>query len=61
MSTTTPTKNHKPRRQLADQLDRMDGIIDALSDGLNEAVADAARDGARVAVRELWNSWPTPM
>ena len=50
MSATT---NGKPRRQLADQLDRLDGIIDALSDGLNQAVADAARDGTRAAMADV--------
>ena len=50
MSVTT---NGKPRRQLADQLDRLDGIIDALSEGLNQAVADAARDGTRAAIADV--------
>ena len=51
--TATATLNGKPqRRQLADQLDRLDGIIDALAEGLNQAVADACRDGARAAVRD---------
>ena len=50
----TATMNGKPqRKQLADQLDRLDGIIDALAEGLNQAVADACRDGARAAVREV--------
>ena len=53
MSATT-TMNGKPqRKQLADQLDRLDGVIDALGDGLSQAVADACRDGARAAVREV--------
>jgi hypothetical protein len=51
MSTTTAT-NGKPRKQLADQLDRLDGIIDALAEGLNQAVADAAREGTRLAVKD---------
>ena len=51
-ATTTPTMNGKPRKQLADQLDRLDGIIDALADGLNQAVADAAREGTRLAVKD---------
>ena len=49
---TTPTMNGKPRKQLADQLDRLDGIIDALADGLNQAVIDAAREGTRLAVKD---------
>jgi hypothetical protein len=45
--------NGKPqRKQLADQLDRLDGIIDALADGLNQAVIDAAREGTRLAVKD---------
>src|SRR5262245_60495091 len=45
--------NDKPsRKQLSDQLDRLDGILDALSDGLNGAVADAAREGTRLAVKD---------
>ena len=51
-TTTTPTTNGKPRKQLADQLDRLDGIIDALADGLNQAVIDAAREGTRLAVKD---------
>jgi hypothetical protein len=51
MSATTTT-NGKPRKQLADQLDRLDGIIDALAEGLNGAVADAAREGTRLAVKD---------
>jgi hypothetical protein len=52
MSATTTTMNGKPRKQLADQLDRLDGIIDALADGLNQAVIDAAREGTRLAVKD---------
>src|SRR5436305_4270712 len=55
MSATTinPTTNGKPqRKQLSDQLDRLDGIIDCLADGLNQAVADAAREGTRLAVKD---------
>ena len=50
---TMTASNHKlPRKQLADQLDRLDGILDALSEGLNGAVADAAREGTRLAVKD---------
>ncbi len=51
-ATTTPTMNGKPRKQLADQLDRLDSIIDELAAGLNQAVADAAREGTRLAVKD---------
>jgi len=51
--TATSTMNGKPqRKQLADQLDRLDTIIDALADGLNQAVADACREGTRLAVKD---------
>jgi hypothetical protein len=48
----TATINGKPRKQLSDQLDRLDRIIDALGDALPEAVSDAAREGTRTAVKE---------
>ena len=51
MSATTAV-NGKPRKQLSDQLDRLDGIIDALAEGQNSAVADAAREGTRLAVKD---------
>ena len=51
MSTST-TNGRLPRKQLADQLDRLDAILDCLAGGLNEAVADAAREGTRLAVKD---------
>lgn len=54
MTATATMTNGKPqRRQLADQLDRLDGIIDCLADRLPEAVADATREGARQAVSDV--------
>ncbi len=51
--TPTATMNGKPqRKQLADQLDRLDSIIDALAEGLPGAVAEACREGARAAVKD---------
>jgi hypothetical protein len=44
---------HPQRKQLSDQLDRFDEILDGLADGLNEAIADAAREGARLAVKDV--------
>ena len=52
MSATATTNGRLPRKQLGDQLDRLDSILDGLSDALNEAVADAAREGARAAVKD---------
>jgi hypothetical protein len=50
--TATMPLNGKPRKQLSDQLDRLDEIIDVLGDGLNDAVVSAMRNGARQAVKE---------
>jgi hypothetical protein len=44
--------NGRPRKQLADQLDRLDGIIDSLSDGLNQAVAGAVEAAVGQAVKQ---------
>jgi hypothetical protein len=52
MTITTVSNSKPPRKQLSDQLDRLDGILDALSDGLNQAVADAAREGTRAALKD---------
>ncbi|HEY2910804.1 MAG TPA: hypothetical protein VGI99_11185 [Gemmataceae bacterium] len=41
-----------PRKQLSEQLDRLDSIIDSLADGLPAAVAEAAREGTRAAVKD---------
>jgi hypothetical protein len=56
---TATATNGRPRRQLSDQLDRLDAqmeradaILDALAEGLNGAVADATREGTRVAVKD---------
>ena len=48
----TAAVNGKPRKQLSDQLDRLDRIIDALGDALPEAVTDACKDGAKQAVKD---------
>jgi hypothetical protein len=49
----TATLNGKPpRKQLGDQLDRLDGILDVLADALPQAVADACKEGAKQAVKD---------
>jgi CRISPR/Cas system CMR subunit Cmr4 (Cas7 group RAMP superfamily) len=49
----TATMNGRPqRKQLSDQLDRLDTIIDALAEALPSAVADACKEGARAAVKD---------
>lgn len=52
MNATTIANDKPPRKQLRDQLDRLDAILDVLSDGLNGAVAEAAREGTRLAVKD---------
>jgi cell division septum initiation protein DivIVA len=54
---TATLTNGKPRKQLSDQLERLeeqlqrhDAILDALSEGLNGAVADATKEGTKEAV-----------
>jgi hypothetical protein len=51
--------NGKPRKQLSDQLDRLDvqkgradAILYAHSEGLNGAVTDATKEGTRAAVKD---------
>ena len=53
MTAQSTMVNGRPqRKQLSEQLDRLDSIIDGLCDGLPEAVAAAAREGTRVAVKD---------
>jgi hypothetical protein len=50
----TANLNGRPqRKQLSDQLDRLDTMIDCLSEALPQAVADATREGTRSAVRDI--------
>jgi hypothetical protein len=50
--TTTTTTNGRTRKSLAEQIDRLDAILDGLADALNEAVADAVKDAVTAAVQE---------
>jgi hypothetical protein len=52
MNTSTISNAKPPRKQLSDQLDRLDSILDVLGEGLNGAVAEASREGTRLAVRD---------
>ncbi|CAN5579135.1 hypothetical protein BH11PLA2_BH11PLA2_48640 [soil metagenome] len=45
--------NGRPRKQLSDQLDRLDEVINGLEEFLPQAMADAARDGIRQAFRDV--------
>lgn len=48
-----PALNGRPRKQLCDQLDRLDDVINGMEEFLPQAVADAARDGIRQAFRDV--------
>jgi hypothetical protein len=52
MSVAHATNGRPQRKQLADHLDRLDGLLDGLSEGLMGAVTDAVRDGTRLAVKD---------
>jgi hypothetical protein len=49
---TATMTNGKTRKNLSEQLDRLDGILDGLADGLNEAVAAAVREATTSAIRQ---------
>jgi hypothetical protein len=49
---STAIKNGPPRKQLSEQIDRLDGVIDALDEGLKGAVSDAVREAVGAAVNE---------
>ena len=55
--TMTLGNDRLQRKNLSDQLDRLDSILDALSDGLNQAVAstveEAVGKAVQVAVKEV--------
>ena len=46
-------QTHQPRKQLSDQIDRLDVLVDGLADELPKAVADATREGTRLAVGDV--------
>jgi hypothetical protein len=59
MTTTKTNTNGQPRKQLSEQIDRldatlerMDGVLDAMSNGLNEAVQTAVETAVAIAVRQ---------
>ncbi len=54
MTTTTRTdSNGQPRKTLASQLDRLDGILDGLEEALAGAVQDAVATAVKEAVRAV--------
>ena len=52
MTTTTTNADGRTRKSLAEQIDRLDAILDGLSDALEGAVAAAVKEAAGRAVRE---------
>ena len=46
------TNGRPQRKQLSDQIARLEALLDGLADGLNDAIADACREGTRAAVKE---------
>ena len=48
----TTNNTTRPRKNLADQINRLDSILDGLSDNLNEAVAAAVQQAVTTAVKE---------
>jgi hypothetical protein len=50
--TTTMHANGQVKKSLAQQIDRLDGILDGLAEGLNEAVAGAVKEAVGRAVKE---------
>jgi hypothetical protein len=48
----TTTTNGRDRKSLAEQIDRLDGILDGLAPGLEQAVVAAVQAAVGLAVRE---------
>src|SRR5476649_1867126 len=46
------TSNGQPRKQLADQIDRLDQILTGLSEGLDERINEAVQQAVVFAVRQ---------
>ena len=51
MSTTLT--NGRQRKSLAEQIERLDSILDGLSDGLNETIVCAVKEAVRVVLAEV--------
>src|SRR6516225_8170299 len=52
MTTTMTNTDGRTRKSLAEQIDRLDAILDGLGDALNEAVAAAVSEAAGRAIKE---------
>src|SRR5271170_2001365 len=51
--TVTMNTNGKIRKSLAEQIDRLDGILDGLADGLQDAIKQAVGSAVKEAVRTV--------
>ncbi len=47
------TVNGRARKSLADQIDRLDKVLDGLADGLNDAIASAVQEAVRAVLKEV--------
>jgi hypothetical protein len=52
-TSTRPESNGKARKSLADQIDRLDGILDGLDSALSGAVRDAVEQAVQSVMTEL--------
>jgi hypothetical protein len=52
MTTTTANTNGRTRKSLAEQIDRLDSILDGLAEALQGAVAEAVTEAVGLAVKE---------
>src|SRR5262249_56203928 len=57
---TTTNNTTRPRKNLADQINRLDSLLDGLADNLNEAVASAVQQAVAAAVKEAVTSGVQP-
>ncbi|HVK16469.1 MAG TPA: hypothetical protein VM533_05935 [Fimbriiglobus sp.] len=46
------TNGRPQRKQLSDQIAKLEALLDGLAEGLNDAIADACKEGTRAAVKE---------
>jgi hypothetical protein len=53
MTATTASNGRAARKSLAEQIDRLDTLLEGLSENLNEAVADAVRAAVVTAVQAV--------
>jgi hypothetical protein len=52
MANTMNTNGRPMRKSLAEQLDRLEGVIENLADGLNQTVAEVVKEAVTVAVQQ---------